>query len=189
LVNVVACDDGRVEKLGRGYTVVACILWSRSPLSLELNYIRVDGLEASSTIASMVLKLSLKHDTIIEAILVDSLTIAGFNIISPPTIKKLTGIPLIAIYKYKPSSHRLEEALRKHFKDWDIRMRVLREVDKAEKIETRKGELYIYTWSIDKERAREIIENLQVHSRIPEPLRLAHKIASEIALIKQRLTS
>ncbi|MDM7275576.1 MAG: DUF99 family protein, partial [Thermoprotei archaeon] len=143
--------------------------------------VRVDGLEASSTIAYLAKTLALKAGGEVETLLVDSLTIAGFNIVSPSTIVKLAGLPLIAVYKYKPSSSRLEEALRKHFKDWRLRMLVLKLLDSTVKVETRKGELYIATWSLSLEEALETVESLQVHSRIPEPLRIADMTASEAA--------
>lgn len=185
--SVIACDDGRVEKLGSGYTIVACILWSGAPLDVALSKVRVDGLEASSTIAYLAKTLALKAGGGVEMLLVDSLTIAGFNIVSPPTIVKLAGLPLIAVYKYKPSSYRLEEALRKHFKDWRLRMNVLKLLDSTVKVETRKGELYMVAWGLSVEEALKIVESLQIHSRIPEPLRIADMTASEAArMVKAR---
>lgn len=177
--NVVACDDGFVEKLGEGYTVVACILWDGKPVDLELNIVKVDGLEASATIAYALTKLKLRNNVELKALLLDSITIAGFNIASPPTITKLSGVPVIVAYKYKPSSARLEEALRKHFKDWELRMRVLKLVDRTTEISTRKGRLHILTWGVSLGEAIRIIENTQIHARTPEPLRIADMVAYE----------
>ncbi len=179
MVDVIACDDGVVEKLGEGYTVLACILWCNKPVDVELNLVKVDGLEASTTIAYATTRLKLRNKVEPKAILLDSITIAGFNIASPPTITKLTGTPVIVAYKYKPSSARLEEALRKHFKDWQLRIKVLKLVDSTVEIVTRKGTLHILTWKISLEEAKNIIEQTQVHARTPEPLRIADIIAYE----------
>jgi len=177
--SVIACDDGMVRKVGGGYTVVACILWVDGPVDVELNLVKVDGLEASSTIAFAVTRLMLRNGVVPKAVLLDSLTIAGFNVASPPTIAKLTGVPVIIVYKYRPSSSRFERAS-KHFADWGLRMRVLRLVDNVVEVSLRKGKLYILTWGISLEDAIRVIEGTQIHSRTPEPLRLAHRVASEV---------
>jgi len=179
LVNVVACDDGVVEKLGEGYTIIACVLWSGKPLDVDLNLAKIDGLEASSIIAYAITRLKSRNKLEAEALLLDSITIAGFNIASPSTIMKLTGTPVIVTYKYKPSSSRLEDALRKHFRDWYLRMKVLKLVDNAIEVSTRKGIVYMLTWGLELKEAIHIIEQTQVHARIPEPLRIADMIASE----------
>ncbi len=179
MVNVVACDDGVVEKLGEGYTIIACVLWSGKPLDVDLNLAKIDGLEASSIIAYAITRLKSRNKLEAEALLLDSITIAGFNIASPSTIMKLTGTPVIVTYKYKPSSSRLEDALRKHFRDWYLRMKVLKLVDNAIEVSTRKGIVYMLTWGLELKEAIHIIEQTQVHARIPEPLRIADMIASE----------
>jgi len=181
LESVVACDDGVVEKLGEGCTVVACILWGGRPLDVELNLVKVDGLEASAVIAYAITKLKLRNKVEPRALLLDSITIAGFNIASPPTITRLTEVPVIVTYKYKPSSIRLEEALRKHFKDWQLRMKTLKLVDEAVEVTTRKGTLFILTWGVSLEEAVGIVEQTQIHARTPEPLRVADIIAYEVS--------
>ncbi len=178
MVSVIACDDGVVRKLGQGYTIVACVLWHDRPLDVELNPVKVDGFEASTTIAYAMTKLKLRSRVEPEALLLDSITIAGFNIASPPTIAKLTETPVIVVYKYKPSSERLERALR-NLKDYQLKMRVLRIVDNTVEITTRKGVLHIITWGMELEKARHVIEETQIHSRVPEPIRIAHMVASE----------
>jgi len=182
VVAVVACDDGRVEKLGGGFTVLACILWDGRPLDVELGLLRVDGLEASSVVAYLTASLALRSSLPIRALLLDSLTIAGFNVVSPATVMRLAGVPVVVVYKYKPSSSRLEGALRKHFRDWSLRMRVLKLVDEAVEVNTRRGPLYIIPWGVSVEEARRVVEETQVYARTPEPLRIADMIASEVTL-------
>lgn len=183
MVSVIACDDGRVTKLGGGYTVVACLLWSMKPIDVEVHLVKIDGLEASATIAYSIQVLLLRNRVRVDALLLDSLTIAGFNVVSPATVKKLTGVPVIVAYKYKPSSRRLEEALRKHFKDWDLRLSILKIVDEAIEVNTRKGPLYVVTWGLDIDKAKDTIEETQIYARTPEPLRIADMIASEATLV------
>jgi len=178
---VVACDDGRVKKLGQGFTTYVCISFDLdlNPINIDIGLLKIDGLEASSIIAYSASLASLGRAFVL---LLDSLTIAGFNVISPATIMKLSGAPTVVVYSYKPSFKRLYSAFsRLSFSN--LRERVLGIVDLAKHIETPKGELWILTWGIEEDFAKYLIKKLQVHSRVPEPLRIAHGVASEASLL------
>ncbi len=178
---IVACDDGRVEKLGQGFTIYACISFdlNLNPINMDVGLLKIDGLEASSIIAYSASLASLGKAFVL---LLDSLTIAGFNVISPATIMKLSNAPTIVVYNYKPSFERLYSAFSK-LSFSDLRKKVLRIVDSAKHIETPRGELWILSWGMEESYAKRLIEKLQVHSRVPEPLRIAHSIASEASLL------
>jgi endonuclease V-like protein UPF0215 family len=184
--SVVACDDGYVRKLGEGYTVVACIDWviGRGPASASTRPVRVDGLEAGSIIAGILGEALQVFD--VKALLLDSLTIAGFNLVSPSTIERLVGVPTLVVYKYKPSPERLIRTVREKFADWAIRARVVSLVGEAREVETRRGRLYVIPWGMGLGEAAEIIGRLQLYSRVPEPLRLAHYMASSVSRLFEK---
>ncbi len=180
--SVVACDDGHVKKLGKGYTIVSCVRWDigRGPVASSIRPVRVDGLEAGSIIAGLLHDLY-SPGTSFRALLLDSITIAGFNIVSPSTIEKLAGVPTVVVYKYKPSKERLIKPVKEKFRDWRVRVNVLALVERTEEVGTRLGRLFIIAWGLSLEEAIELIGRLQLYSRIPEPLRLAHYTASSIS--------
>jgi len=176
---IIACDDGKVKKFEQKVTLSLCVsyreLW---PEEIKVNYIHTDGLDATSVLSHLIRLLSRGERAIV---LFDSLTIAGFNIISLPGIYRLTGVPSIVIYTYKPSLRRIREALRLHFKDMPIREKALSLISKTEKVKTKMGDVYIINWGVNKDSAIEIINSTQQYSRVPEPLRVSHIIASSIS--------
>ena len=178
---VVACDDGRVRKLGQGFTTYACISFTRDlrPLDVHIGLLKVDGLEASSIIATSSLMVSRGRPF---ALLLGSLTIAGFNVVSPATVMKLTGSPTLVVYTYRPSFERLRPAFER-LPHRELRARILRVVDEARRVLTPRGELWVLAWGIGLDEARNLIVSLQEHSRVPEPIRVAHNVASEASLI------
>jgi len=144
------------------------------PLSAGLGMIRVDGLDASSLLAYTIRKITGGR---VDYILLDSLTIAGFNVVSPATLSKLLGVPVIVVYTYEPSYRRLSSAARR-LPSFTLIDKVLKLVSHARRITTRRGDLYLLPWGLDLEEAKQAVELFQLYSRKPEPLRAAHYLAS-----------
>ncbi|MGC9112541.1 DUF99 family protein [Acidilobus sp.] len=172
----VACDDGVVRKLGGGVTAVACVsyreLW---PRSASIGLIRVDGLDATSVISGMVSLMARPPGVI----MLDSITIGGFNFVSLPGLSRLTGMPVVVVYSYMPSLERLSGPLRRHFRDAELRLRAISLVSGAREVNTRRGRLYIVAWGMGVEEAAKLVELYQFFTRVPEPIRVAHRLASE----------
>ena len=172
-----ACDDGRVRKLGGGFTVYSCVCYrDATPLDAHLGIVRIDGLEASGLLAYSVLRACRGPP---DLVLLDSVTIAGFNVASPYALHRLVGAPVVVVYTYRPSYERLAPAAMRAPGGLGPRRPVLRLVNEAVEVETRRGPLHILAVGTSLAEAVEAIESLQVHSRVPEPLRMAHALASE----------
>ncbi len=171
-----ACDDGRVYKLGEGYTVAACVCYDGPrPVGVKLGLIRVDGLEATGILAFLAVAACRGRPGVV---LLDSVTTAGFNVASPAGISALTGAPVVVVYKYRPSYERLAPAAARAPGPAWARLKALRVVDEAFEVETRRGRLYLIAWRLGRGEAARLVESLQAHARTPEPLRAAHLIAS-----------
>ena len=181
---VIACDDGIVEKLDPSHaTIAACLLWHENRVKGSgFLRVRVDGLDATGQLAFIVKSLSSRMPGV-TAILLDSLTIGGFNLVSPAGLSETTGLPVIVLYKRMPRTDRIIGAVMKHFPDYKLRLRVLRLLDNITVLHTRRGPLYSILWRLTPETALSIVESVQVWSRMPEPLRAAHYYASEISRI------
>ena len=183
---VAACDDGVVRKLGwgSGFTVVACVSWSireSRPLSASIAPVRVDGLDASSIIAALVEEVGAAG----APVLLDSVTIAGFNVVSPASIIRLAGSPVIYVYKYMPSLANLRRGLESSRLPLSgLRLKIIEAViSRINVVETRRGKLYMSVWGLPGgvEAAIRLVEACQVHARTPEPLRVAHFTASGVS--------
>ena len=174
---VVGCDDGIVLLSRARYTIASCIAWNAMPVGASLGLLRVDGLDASSVIPFLALKAAGCRP---RAVLLDSVTIAGFNVISPSILSRFLRTPVIVVYNYRPSRKRLEAGLER-LPIKNLRRLVIGVVDKAEELETWRGRVYVIPWNITIEEAKAIIEATQMYSRIPEPVRIAHRLASEIS--------
>ena len=178
-ISIIACDDGIVKKLGHGFTIYLCVHWNQGLRGLSVLPLHIDGLDATSQACFMARSLSAQYGKP-RAVLLDAITAAGFNIISPPSLARCVDAPIIIVYKRMPRIHRIRRAVM-HLDDWTVRWRVLKILQQTRLVQTRKGPLYILVWGTSVNDAIEIIESLQSVARMPEPLRLANLFASALS--------
>ena len=142
--------------------------------------ITVDGLDATRILINVVNKS--RHKEQLRVIMFNGITIGGFNLVDIQELYEKTGIPVIVVNRKKPNKKRIEKAL-KHFKDFDERWEYIRRAGRIHKmnIENNKN-IYFQFIGLKLQEAKKIIELSCTRSLIPEPLRVAHLIAS--ALVK-----
>jgi endonuclease V-like protein UPF0215 family len=137
--------------------------------------VEVDGLDATDKIVDMI-KDSI-HYKQLRVIMLDGITYAGFNIVNIRRLFESTGLPVIALTKRKADLEDVKNAL-KNLANWEKRWRDIR--DAGGVIELKKGNarIYMQTTGILREDAEKIVEISSTRSSIPEPLRVAHIVAS-----------
>lgn len=144
-----------------------------------------DGLDATDVICRMILRS--KHYGQIRAVMLDGITYAGFNVVDIEKIYRETGIPVIVVMRSKPDFEKIKSAL-KYFPDGEERWTIIERAGEIEKVagERGKGSIYIQRAGISLESVSKIIRLTSIRSNIPEPLRVAHLIATGIILGESR---
>jgi endonuclease V-like protein UPF0215 family len=122
----------------------------------------------------------------LDAVLLDGVTYAGFNIVNPKKLYMLTLIPTIVVFRHKLDLEKIRIALEKHFLDHRYRYNVIEETY------TKSFDIFlehiptiirIYPVGIRIDRAKEIILKLCNVFADPYPLRIADRIASLLGRI------
>lgn len=142
-----------------------------------------DGLDATDVICNMIKKS--KHYGQIRAVILDGITYGGFNVVDIQTLYRETGIPVIVVMRSYPDFDKIKLAL-KYFPDKEERWAIIKRAGKIEKIIGKKNSIYIQRAGIGLETVRKIIQLTSIRSNIPEPLRVAHLIATGIILGESR---
>jgi len=149
--------------------------------------IKVDGTDATEKIIEMIRKT--KHKDL-RVIMLDGLTFGGFNLVDIEEIFKKTKLPVIVIIRQMPDFERIITVLKeinKNKEDYEFRLKCIKKAGKPKKVETKKGKfIYIQYIGIKFEDAKEIVKLSSTRSLIPEPIRVAHLIASGIVLGESR---
>ena len=138
-----------------------------------------DGIDATDTIVRMVTRS--KHFRQIKVLMLDGVTYAGFNIVDITALNERTGIPCIVIMRDYPDFDRIRAAL-ENLPDPETRWKLIRRSGEIYEMTTHEGEepIYMQHCGIDHNDAEKIVKMSAVHSNIPEPLRIAHLIATGI---------
>ena len=139
--------------------------------------IKVDGHDATMLCIDMANETRYKKQ--LRALLIDGITFCGFNVIDIEKIFLETNLPVITITRDKPDFKKIKNALIKNFSDWESRLDII-EKGSLHEIKTNFNPIYIKCFGISIDEAKEIIKISTIRGVIPEPIRIAHLIASGI---------
>ncbi|AGB05100.1 hypothetical protein AciM339_1238 [Aciduliprofundum sp. MAR08-339] len=151
----------------------------RAPNYLEGMLRRKIGVDALDSTDSIIDMLNSKYGRQIKVVFLQGITFGGFNIVDIERIWREREVPVIVISRKNPDLRAIEYALRKHFEDWEYRMNLLRK-HKIEMIQNGEFEIYVQRAGISMDEARRVISSFTLRGAIPEPLRVAHLIASAL---------
>ena len=138
--------------------------------------VTIDGMDSTDEIINMIGRS--RHLQQLKIIMVDGIALGGFNVIDGNRIYEEIGIPVITITREKPDMEKILEALRKHFEDWKERWNLINN-GKLHEIKLNYT-IYAKFFGIDMEEGIETIKIATIRGAIPEPIRIAHLIATGI---------
>ena len=177
-IRILAIDDSPFTFKDKYCTIIGVVMRGGEYLECVLsNQLKIDGNEATSVCKEMI--KNTKHRKQIKVVMLDGVALGGFNIVDINKLYESTKIPVITITRDKPNFDKIKVALIKHFKDWKERWMILKRGDMYT-LETRHNPIYVKCIGIDIKDAKEIINLSTIRGVIPEPIRVAHIIASGI---------
>ena len=151
-------------------------------LNVSKGIIQVDGTDSTKEIFKMYESNPYKNE--IRLIMIDSPTLGGFNPPNPFEIYDKTKIPIILLPDKKPKSM-ISEVYSKVFPEREEEIEFLKKLPKLESLTVSinqdpniSREIFFHTIGINKNEIIDLLNYLSEFSAIPEPLRLAHIIAS-----------
>ena len=179
-LRVIGVDDGPL--VARQVLVVGAVMRGGAWLDGVVRaYVEKDGLDATQRISAMI--NGSKHAGQLRAIMLNGVTFGGFNVVDLAALREETGLPAIAVVRKPPDLERMRLALA-NLPDSGRRYETILRAGPLSVVQTewRGGPVYYQCQGLGKEDAARLICETAVHSRIPEPLRVAHLIATGIVL-------
>jgi len=158
LVGVLVCPPSYVE----GVIVSSC---------------HVDGEDANSVVKDMVRRSRFSEQ--VRVVMIDGAAFGGFNVVDVPALSESLALPVITVSRDLPDIPSIASALKAHFPDWDRRMDILSRVQ-VRSVGLPKGIVHIASAGIDEAEADRVVKGCIVKGCLPEPVRLAHLMATAL---------
>ncbi len=136
-----------------------------------------ETVESYKAVTETTTNLSRHED--LRVIMTDGITFAGFNTIDIEKISGETSLGVIPVMKRMPDFKKIGRAL-DNFADKEERWQCIEKAGPIHCIPVHRGVLYFQYAGLQKEEAEKIIGLTCMHSQIPEPVRVAHIIATGI---------
>lgn len=180
-IRVCGIDDAPFDFGNRNAKAIVIGTIVRAPSYLEgvMSFeVSVDGDDSTANIEKA-LKKSRFSDQL-RAVLIDGIALGGFNIIDIESLSKSTGVPVITVTRDRPDMDSMQAALKKYFDDADERIAKLSKIPVKE-IRTSHNPIFVSFAGINLDEVQEILKVTTLRGVIPEPIRMAHIIASGIS--------
>ncbi|MCZ7355360.1 MAG: DUF99 family protein [Candidatus Methanoperedens sp.] len=176
-IRILAIDDSAI--IYERVTIIGAFFRGGEQLDGVLcSEITKDGMDATEIIAGMI--KNSKYYSQIRATMLDGVTYAGFNPVDINRLFSETNIPVIVFMRSCPDFEKIRLAL-ENLPEKEKRWEIIRSAGKIHEIE-QENPVFIQVCGIDKKSAIEIVKKTSTHSNIPEPLRVAHLIATGVVL-------
>jgi endonuclease V-like protein UPF0215 family len=177
-IRIAGIDDAPFDKFSdRECLAVATIFRGGNYMDgLLSTHVDVDGENATDKILKLIKKT--RHYAQLNCIMLNGIALAGFNVVDIQKLHEKSGLPVIVIIRKMPDFTEIRKALSKMRASG--KMRVIKKAGKIFRVKLGKKSVFMQTAGISPKKASEIVRISALHSLIPEPIRIAHIIASGI---------
>ena len=177
-IRILGIDDAPFTEKQEECFVVAVVFRGGSFMDGLLSCkVKVDGDDSTTKLTELINKS--KHKDQLKVIMLDGIALAGFNVVDINELSKKTRLPVIAVMRYFPDLEDIEKALQR-VKNGEKKFELIRKAGKIYEVEIRGKKIFIQPAGISAEEASRIVKLSSTRSLQPEPLRVAHLIASGI---------
>ncbi len=177
---MIGIDDGKFTSKTKGSALIVGVVF-RGGSSIEgvmHTRIIIDGLDATEKLALMI--NNSPHRKQLRLVMLNGITFGGFNVVDIQKLYLATKIPILVLIREKPDLNCIREAL-KNLEKAEERWGMILEAGKIYEMMNKGKTVYLETAGISFEDAEKIVALTSTRSSLPEPLRVAHIIASGVS--------
>jgi endonuclease V-like protein UPF0215 family len=179
-IRVVGIDDGKFIPHTKGNALVVGVVF-RGGYSIDgvmHTQIIIDGLDATEKLALMI--NNSPHYRQLRLVMLNGITFGGFNVVDIQKLHLATKLPILVLTSEKPDLNGIHEAI-KNLPKCEERWGMILEAGKIHEIINKGKAIYLETAGLSFDDAEKIIGLTSTRSSLPEPLRVAHLIASGVS--------
>jgi uncharacterized protein len=170
-------DDGAFDREDR-YAPIAAVALSlpEHVEAVRTGRVRVDGTDGTRRVMALVRSLGPIEG--VRAVLLDGAVVGGFNVLDLSRLRRELGVPIVAVTRRPPEFARIRAALRKWFPRTAAQRWALLRAHRLFPVPTGGQPILAAAAGCTRADAVRLVQRSTVHGFWPEPLRLAHLVAS-----------
>ena len=177
-IRLLGIDDSPFTFNDKYCVVIGVVMRGGDYLECVLrNQVKIDGNDATFVCKDMI--ENTRHKKQLKAVLLDGIALGGFNVVDINELYNDTNLPILTITRDKPDFEKIKLALKKNFGDWKERWNIMSKGELYE-VKTSHNPIYVKCVGMNIKEAKEIIKLSTIRGVVPEPIRVAHLIASGI---------
>lgn len=139
--------------------------------------VEVDGFDVTEKVLEMVTES--RHRDQIQAVILDGITFAGFNIVELDSVAEEGDVGTIAVSRNRPDQERMESGL-ENVDQAEERRVAIETAGEPRRHRHDDGDVYFQHAGLEEEAARNVLDLTTVRGLIPEPVRVSHMIGAAI---------
>jgi endonuclease V-like protein UPF0215 family len=175
LSHVIGFDDGPFERSHRGDVLLVGAVYAGTRLEGVLSgRVRRDGVNSTAVMARMV--RASRFAGHLQAVLLQGIAVAGFNVVDVEALHAELGLPVLVVARRPPDMAAIRAALLGRVPGGARKWRLIQRLGPMEPL----AGVYVQRMGLSTAQAEALLRRLQVHGKIPEPLRTAHIIAGGV---------
>jgi endonuclease V-like protein UPF0215 family len=173
--HVIGFDDSPFDRSHRGDVLIVGAVYAGPRLEGVLSgKVRRDGANATRVLVELV--SSSRFRPHLQAILLQGIAFAGFNVVDLHGLHAALGIPVIAVARRQPDFAAIKRALLHKVPGGRRKWTLIEKLGPMEHV----AGVHVQRAGISLEKTAELIRRLAANSALPEPLRTAHLIAGGV---------
>jgi len=144
--------------------------------AIRTGRVRVDGTDGTRSVIALVRSLGPLEG--LRALLVDGAVVGGFNVLDLRLLHRELGVPVVAVTRRPPEFDRIRAALKKWFPRTSERRWALLRAQRLFPVPTEGRPILAAAVGCSSADAVRMVQRATVQGYWPEPVRLAHLVAS-----------
>lgn len=173
--NVIGFDDAPFPRNYFGKVKVVGTVYANLRLDgVLIGSIEKDGFDAAEELIRLIAESRFVEH--IQLIMLQGITLAGFNVVDVFKVNKQLGIPVLVVSRKLADMEAMRQALINQISDGSKKWAVIERLGAMESV----GKVFVQCVGLTLEQAASVVERFAIHSQIPEPIRAAHLIAGAI---------
>ena len=113
----------------------------------------------------------------VRLVMLQGATFAGFNVVDAHRLNRELDLPVLIVARRQPDVAGIRRALHTHIADGERKWALIEALGPME----RTNGLYVQRVGLSDGQAQATLDRLCIHSRMPEPLRVAHLVAGALS--------